>query len=324
MIRVHQEDLCQALGVHPSKKYQNEGGPRPAQIVELLRLVMSPRNADRAVVRFVDAMAWNWLIGGTDAHAKNYSLLLADGQVRLAPLYDVASALPYGTHERGLRFAMEIGGDYRLISYQNTWGKAADEMGIDRDTVIGRVHELTSRVADAFAEAASDPDIIALKRNLPNKLVDLIADRAKRCAQQMLAAGRLRHRQEREPGSRCSGQRRRTASRWPRKASSTARCGIHCSVAEAIYGDADDLVVLVIDAARLPSPVRYEGTSGGEQYPHIYGPVPAGAVTDVIPVGRDTAGRLILPEPASPPQAEAEAEAEADAEAERPDRAGAG
>ena len=183
VIRVHQEDLCQALGVHPSKKYQNEGGPRPAQIVELLRLVMSPRNADRAVVRFVDAMAWNWLIGGTDAHAKNYSLLLADGQVRLAPLYDVASALPYGTDERGLRFAMQIGGDYRVAFYQNTWGKAADEMGIDRDAVIDRVRELTSRVADAFAEAASDPDIIALGRNLANKLVDLIADRAKRCAQ---------------------------------------------------------------------------------------------------------------------------------------------
>jgi uncharacterized protein (DUF952 family) len=79
---------------------------------------------------------------------------------------------------------------------------------------------------------------------------------------------------------------------------------IHCSlphqlraVAEAIYGDADDLVVLVIDDTRLPSPVRYEGVVGGEQYPHIYGPVPAGAVTGVIPVGRDAAGRLILPEP---------------------------
>jgi serine/threonine-protein kinase HipA len=183
VIRVHQEDLCQALGVHPSKKYQNEGGPRPAQIVELLRLVMSPMNADRAVARFVDAMAWNWLIGGTDAHAKNYSLLLADGQVRLAPLYDVASALPYGTHEQALRFAMKIGGDYRVFFYQNTWEKAAYEMGIDRDTVIDSVRELTSRVADAFVEAASAADVVALRRNLPNRLVDMIADRAKRCAQ---------------------------------------------------------------------------------------------------------------------------------------------
>jgi uncharacterized protein (DUF952 family) len=108
---------------------------------------------------------------------------------------------------------------------------------------------------------------------------------------------------------------------------------IHCSlphqlraVAEAVYRDADDLVVLVIDSTRLPSPVRYEGADGGEQYPHIYGPVPAGAVTDVIPVRRGEGGRLILPVPASPadPAANADAPAKADPEADRPDRAGAG
>jgi uncharacterized protein (DUF952 family) len=99
---------------------------------------------------------------------------------------------------------------------------------------------------------------------------------------------------------------------------------IHCSlrhqlrrVAEASYADADDLVVLVIDATRLPCPVRYEGIDGGEQYPHIYGPVPAGAVTDVIGVGRDAAGRLILPEPIS-------AAPGAEAQAAQPHRAAAG
>jgi hypothetical protein len=56
-------------------------------------------------------------------------------------------------------------------------------MGIDRDTVIDSVRELTSRVTDAFVEAASAPDVVALRRNLPDRLVDMIADRAKRCAQ---------------------------------------------------------------------------------------------------------------------------------------------
>lgn len=79
---------------------------------------------------------------------------------------------------------------------------------------------------------------------------------------------------------------------------------IHCSlrhqlrgVAECSYGDADDLVVLVIDSARLRVPVRHEAPEPGlERYPHIYGSIPAGAVTDVIAVSRDAAGRLILPE----------------------------
>lgn len=79
---------------------------------------------------------------------------------------------------------------------------------------------------------------------------------------------------------------------------------IHCSlchqlrgVAEFVYGDADDLVVLVIDSARLPAEVRYEAPEPGtEKYPHIYGPLPTAAVTAVIPVSRDRVGRLVLPD----------------------------
>lgn len=181
IVRVHQEDLCQALGVPPSLKYQHEGGPTPAQIVELFRRVMSPRSADTAVSRFFDALTWNWLIGGTDAHAKNYSLLLAGGQVRLAPIYDVASALPY-EHERRLRLAMKVGGDYRVYPFQYIWARAAAELGIDEDFAFNRVRELTEHVSDAFSEAARNPEVASLQRELPHRLVDLIADRAARCA----------------------------------------------------------------------------------------------------------------------------------------------
>jgi HipA-like C-terminal domain len=94
--RIHQGDLCQALAVPPTRKYQNEGGPGPNDIAELLRRAMPTRFAEQAVRGFADALIWNWLIAGTDAHAKNYSLLLSRGEARLAPLYDIASALPYG------------------------------------------------------------------------------------------------------------------------------------------------------------------------------------------------------------------------------------
>lgn len=180
-LRVHQEDLCQALGLPPSKKYENQDGPGPAQIAALLRRVMPPREADLAVSRFADALIWNWLIGGTDAHAKNYSLLLADQQVRLAPMYDVASALPYGTHENKLRLAMKIGGDYRVFPERNTWPGAAKDLGLKADALVARVRELTAAAPEAFAEAARAADIKALDRELPATLVDVIADRAARC-----------------------------------------------------------------------------------------------------------------------------------------------
>jgi serine/threonine-protein kinase HipA len=181
VLRVHQEDLCQALSVPPSAKYQNEGGPGPAQIARLLRDTMPPAVADDAVSRFADALIWNWIIGGTDAHAKNYSLLLAGDQVRLAPLYDIASALPYGTHERKLRFAMKIGGDYGVFLQRNTWPGAARELGLDDGALVDRVRDLAGITPDAFADAINAPDIVALGRGLPPKLLDLIADRAARC-----------------------------------------------------------------------------------------------------------------------------------------------
>jgi serine/threonine-protein kinase HipA len=181
LVRVHQEDVCQAVGVPPSRKYQNEGGPGPTEVVRLIRESMPPSAADEAVWRFHDALAWNWLIAGTDAHAKNYALLLASGQVRLAPLYDIASALPYGTHEKKLRFAMKIGGDYRVFPHRNPWPQAAGDLGLDPDRVVARVEELAARAPDAFAEAASAPAVALLGRLLPARLVDLVADRAKRC-----------------------------------------------------------------------------------------------------------------------------------------------
>jgi serine/threonine-protein kinase HipA len=110
-----------------------------------------------------------------------YSLLLAGDQVRLAPLYEIASAIPYGMHERILRFAMKIGGDDRVFPQCNPWPGAARDLGLDAGALVGRLSELAGVAPDAFADAVSPPDIVALDRNLPGKLLDLVAVRAARC-----------------------------------------------------------------------------------------------------------------------------------------------
>ena len=86
--------MCQAFGVPPAKKYENEGGPSLRRIIDFLRENSGSPGED--IQTLIDAVAYNWLIGGTDAHAKNYSILIgAGGRVRLAPLYDLVSVLPY-------------------------------------------------------------------------------------------------------------------------------------------------------------------------------------------------------------------------------------
>jgi serine/threonine-protein kinase HipA len=110
MVAYSPGDMCQALGLHPTRKYESDGGPGVRRIVELLREQSS--SPDEDVQSFLDAIAFNWLIAGTDAHAKNYSLLLGqNGVVRLAPLYDLASILPYPAVDMSkVKLAMKIGG----------------------------------------------------------------------------------------------------------------------------------------------------------------------------------------------------------------------
>ena len=179
-LRIHQEDMCQALGLHPSRKYQSDGGPSPIDISQLVRAVMPPEPAEAAVRGFVDALIFNWLVAGPDAHAKNYAVLLAGPQVRLAPFYDIASALPYpDVHLPKVELAMKVGGHYLLSAIgHNAWVRLAEELHLDPDELLARVSELTSRVASAFSDAASDPDVVALDSPLTNRLVDAVAARA--------------------------------------------------------------------------------------------------------------------------------------------------
>jgi serine/threonine-protein kinase HipA len=182
--RVHQEDLCQALGLAPTAKYQNEGGPSPEQIIDLLRREIHPADtAEAHVARFVDALAFNWIIAGTDAHAKNYSLLLAGRQVRLAPLYDVASALPYDDmYVPRLRMAMRMGGEDRVERIGGRhWRRFAEANRLDPDETVARVDALVARTPGCFAATAHDDEVRALGSALPARLAERIAAHAVRC-----------------------------------------------------------------------------------------------------------------------------------------------
>lgn len=182
IVRVHQEDLCQALGLPPTAKYQRDGGPAPVQIVDMLRRV-DPAGASRSVEAFVEALAFNWLIGGTDAHAKNHSILLSAHQVRLAPLYDVASVLPYAHLDpRRFRLAMSLGGEDRLEWIgRRHWIRLAKELRLDADAMMASLRGLAERAPDSFVEAARDEGVRRLDSPLPARLADVVADRASAC-----------------------------------------------------------------------------------------------------------------------------------------------
>lgn len=91
-MRIPQEDCCQAFGLPPSRRYEADGGPGIARIMDLLR-GSENADADRAV--FFRSQLLFWLMAATDGHAKNFSLrLLPGGAYRMAPLYDILSVYP--------------------------------------------------------------------------------------------------------------------------------------------------------------------------------------------------------------------------------------
>lgn len=112
--RLHQEDLCQALAVLPAKKYQrNDGGPGASAVAGLIESF--PRLDDRrqAARSFFTAFVFNAVTAGTDAHAKNYSLMLSGDRITLAPLYDLATYALYRKDDEAIYLPMSVNGEYR-------------------------------------------------------------------------------------------------------------------------------------------------------------------------------------------------------------------
>lgn len=183
--RVHQEDMCQALGCPPTSKYQNQGGPNAKDIIDFLRVYSS--NSQEDVWTFVQALGFNWLIGGTDAHAKNYSMLIGSGgRSRLAPLYDVASILPYDFDRKKLKLAMSIGREYLLehIVWRN-WAQFSDQMHLPAELLRTKLLGLAVQLPDALEDVVRSARTSGLDASALNAISNALRERAATCVKQL-------------------------------------------------------------------------------------------------------------------------------------------
>nr|WP_319514388.1 type II toxin-antitoxin system HipA family toxin [uncultured Cohaesibacter sp.] len=106
ILKLHQEDFCQALSVPPEIKYEEEGGPGITAAQELIQQATRSPAADR--LAFQKMLIFHYLVGNADAHAKNFSLLYRSNVPDLAPLYDIVCTAAYPRLAKQL--AMKIGG----------------------------------------------------------------------------------------------------------------------------------------------------------------------------------------------------------------------
>lgn len=158
LFRLHQEDLCQALGV--AEKYEDRGGPTAGRIVRLLRdTARTAADAAANVAGFVDGLVLNALIAAPDAHARNYAVLLDGDSVRLAPLFDVASGLAYDSGREGRVLAMSVAGAFGADAVTGKeWRAFADENRLDTDAILDRVRRYAEAIPAAMGAALDEVD----------------------------------------------------------------------------------------------------------------------------------------------------------------------
>lgn len=179
VLRIHQEDMCQALGLHPRQKYESDDGPG---IVQIDSILMASRRAQEDRLGFMKAIIFNFLIEGTDAHAKNYSILHGRHGFRLAPLYDIASYLPYhdGKHPR---MPMKVAGkrEYGDVAFRH-WRQLARTLRLGEDLVVDMLWEMAHQLPEAMTKVATRCRSAGLKAPILNKVLDGVASR---CADQL-------------------------------------------------------------------------------------------------------------------------------------------
>lgn len=184
VLRIHQEDYCQALGVAPDRKYERgDGGPGIVAMVDLLHRVQPPAQARESIAHYARAIALNWVLYAPDGHAKNYSIMLRGDEVLPAPLYDISSVIPYPDRYdlRTMSMAMSVNGKYQnnLIT-GNDWASLAGRIGVARAELAGWVADIVASAPDAVSDAVADNAEWLTDTEVGGGLVDGVATAARR------------------------------------------------------------------------------------------------------------------------------------------------
>ena len=182
ILRLPQEDCCQALGLPPTLKYQSDGGPSAGDILGLLRGADNPQQDQQD---FFKSQILFWLIGATDGHAKNFSIFLKPGgRFSLTPFYDVLSAQPAvdagQIAQNRFRLAMSAGTNRHYRMGETTGrhfvqsGKAA---GLGSDLIREAIATLIERAPQAAADTLEKmPDDFA--KNVHDSVAAALEKRA--------------------------------------------------------------------------------------------------------------------------------------------------
>ena len=153
--RLHQEDFAQALGIASSNKYEKENDHYLVQMFKLLREYSTDPIEDQ--LKLWDRVIFDYLIGNTDAHIKNFSLLYSSDMrsIRLAPAYDIISTVVYESSTREM--SMKIGNAVDIDNVTTeSFEQAASDVGLGKTLAMKRYNVMFDNFEKSLREAASE------------------------------------------------------------------------------------------------------------------------------------------------------------------------
>jgi len=153
LVRLHQEDFCQASGRSSQNKYEHEGGPSFAECLQLIQKYSTQPLQD--IPRLIQWQVFNYLVGNADAHAKNLSFLYGlDNTSRLSPFYDLIAIHAWPGHVFNHNLALSIGGESDIHKIQRShWEKLADDCAISINLFDNSIGKLSEGIIVAFERA---------------------------------------------------------------------------------------------------------------------------------------------------------------------------
>jgi serine/threonine-protein kinase HipA len=181
--RLHQEDYCQALSKPPSAKYETNQtgtrGPTLKDMFDITRRYMPPTE----IVRLLDIVIFNVLACNSDAHAKNYSIIIRASNSSLAPIYDVMCGEVWENVTKNL--AQKIAGTSRGDHLKRThWHQFARECGLNPRQVVDRIDTFAK---SAIAEAELAASEVAAMPAGDNPILDRTRQAVERRARRLLS-----------------------------------------------------------------------------------------------------------------------------------------
>lgn len=159
--RIPQEDICQALGIPSTKKYESDGGPG---IAEIMKFLLGSDNAEQDRENFMRSHILFWLLAASDGHAKNYSVtIMPGGGYKLTPLYDIMSCYPLiggrGLAKQDIKMAMALastgkGKKYEWHSiYPRNFLATAKKCGFSESRMAELMHDFHEKTPEVLRQA---------------------------------------------------------------------------------------------------------------------------------------------------------------------------